>query len=508
MYYNSAIINTIIIIIRNVKETYQDSAVARIIRKLAETLKRFFHNSSIFRFFIKKGFFERVWEYSGIYSLLNGAFNIPSKAFRRFYLRVQGVFDDSLFISMLRKALNRFELILGLLLAVVVVIPDSRWHNVYSIILIIAVGILFFVKTIIYEDNTFCVKRLSFPLVVFMLSVLMATITSLFPRVSMNYFILYAASFLLLLIVVSSINSVDDINHLLEVLLGGVAITALYGLWQWKVVGIPVDPSQVDIRFNQGMSGRLYSTMGNANVYGELLVLTLPFFLALILNVKSYIKKAIYLLMLLPILAALLLTGSRSAWAAFFGSLLIFVFFKNKKLVPFLLVLGIVSFPFLPDTIRRRVLSIVRFNDSSTGYRKLIFGSAWNMSKEYWLTGVGLGTDVFINIFKRYAHPDLKTVAHTHNFYLQLWLESGLIALLSFLWFIARLVRDSILNIARRAGRQTGSILAAGISSIAGIMVMGLVEHIWFYNRIMIVFWVVVGIMLSAIKILNKGEVN
>lgn len=483
------------------REVYRDSETARVINKLTQIFKTLLANSSILRFVAKEGFFAKVWRHSGFYLLLNKIFNTPSQLLRKLYCRAEHVFLDSLVFIYLRKVLKRFEVLVGLGLAAMIIVPDSRWHNIYSTVFIIILAFLFFVKTVIEDNESFKVKVFNFPFTVFIVSILLAMTTSLFPRVSFNYFVLYAASFLIVLIIVSSVKSVREINQLLEILLVGVVVTALYGLWQWKVVGIPVDPSMVDIRLNPGMGGRLYSTMGNPNVYGELLVLTMPFFLAMILNAKTYARKIVYTLFILPPLAALLLTGTRSAWISFFGSILVFVFFKKKKLIPVILILGIICLPYLPAPIYRRIMSIVQFNDSSASYRKLIYESAVNMLQDFWVTGVGLGTDVFLNIFKRYAHPALKTVAHTHNFYLQLWLESGLIAVLSFIWFLAGVVKNSIISIAKKADSQVNNILIAGISSIAGIMAMGLVEHVWFYNRILVVFWVVIGVMLACINI-------
>ena len=231
----------------------------------------------------------------------------------------------------------------------------------------------------------------------------MAAATSL-PKDSVNYFIQYMTAFIAVIIIVSSMKNVDNLNTVIEFAVFAVFLTSLYGIWQWKVVGIQVNPSLTDVTLNQGMTGRVYSTMGNPNVYGELLVLIMPFFGAIIFNTKSIINKIIYSLMSVPVLVILLKTGSRSAWVAFAFAVFVFVFFKNKKLLPFLIIAGILAIPLLPSSIYRRILTLFNPNDTSLKYRKQILEPAMPMLKDFWFGGVGLGNKVFNIIYKGINH--------------------------------------------------------------------------------------------------------
>ena len=47
------------------------------------------------------------------------------------------------------------------------------------------------------------------------------------------------------------------------------------------------------------------------------------------------------------------------------------------------------------------------------------------------------------------------------------------------------------------------NILIAAVSGLSGLLIMGFADHIWFYNRILFMFWVIVAIIISSIKILN-----
>ena len=228
----------------------------------------------------------------------------------------------------------------------------------------------------------------------------------------------------------------------------------------------------------------------------------MPFFWTAIINSRTLLKKALFAVLFVPVMVSLLLTGSRSAWISFAVSVLVFVFFKNKKLIPVMIILGILSIPLLPQPIYDRLMTLSNPNDSSASYRKAILETAMPMLRDYWVTGVGLGTDAFIAIYKRYMSFKLKTVAHTHNLYLQVWLEAGIVALISLIWFVLRLFKKCALSIFNRTDKYINNILIAGLASLAGILVMGLADHVWFYNRIMLIFWADVGVILAGLSII------
>lgn len=500
---NSFIISNTFKFLMLIYNEFKKSAIYGFSISFINKFKNYFSNSTIWSYLKGPEYLDRIWTNSLIYSILNKLFNSPSIFFRKIYVKHKNVFDNSYGFKLLNLIVDKFEIVIGLILIVTFVVPDHKWYNAYGVVLTLILALLFFMKTIMKKDNSFSLGSLDFTFIIFMVAITMATVTSLFPTDSINAYLYYLVSFITLLIIVSSVKDIKDLNTIIELIVIGVFITALYGIWQWKVVGIAVNPSLTDIKVNQGMSGRVFSTMGNPNIYGELLVLTMPLFGVVILNTKNWWKKLFFAILLVPVIVILLKTGSRSAWVSFAVSLFIFVFFKNKKLLPFMIVAGILALPLLPSSIHRRILTIFNPNDTSVKYRKEILEPAIPMLKNYWGSGVGLGNQVFNTIYKRYKSFRLKTVAHTHNLYLQIWLEAGIIAIVSFLWLIFRLVKKSSIAIFSKKNENLNHILMGSLSSIAGLMVMGFADHVWFYNRILFTFWIIISLIFAALKLLN-----
>ncbi len=487
-------------------KSFKESFVYNLFLRFSIKFDIFLNNSHIWGFFFKKDSLDQLWPKSGFVHIVNTVLNFPAKIFKSLYVKYEEVFESSILFKLLHLLSNNLSFIMGFGLLFTIIIPDHMWYNIYSVLLTLAISLLFIFKSITNDNFKFDLGELDFSYIVFMIAIILSALLSLFPKSSLNDLIFYIVTSISVLILVNSTDKTKDLNNIIEILVFGVFLTALYGLYQWKVVGIEVNPSLTDITLNQGMSGRVFSTMGNPNIYGELLVLTMPFFLVSFLNTESTIKKIFFTGAFLVTTVILLKTGSRSAWVSFAAAIMTFIFFKDKKLLIPMAALGALAIPFLPDSIYRRMMTIFNSNDSSLQYRKDILEPAIPMLRNYWITGVGLGIEVFNTIYKRYKSFTLKTVAHTHNLFLQVWLESGIIAILSLLWLGFRLIKKTTYIFRNGNDYRLKNIVAGSIGGIAGLMVMGFADHVWFYNRILFIFWILVSFIFISIKLVYKEE--
>jgi putative inorganic carbon (HCO3(-)) transporter len=444
---------------------------------------------------------QQSWSESLLLSILNAIVNFPGKLLKAIYNKWETVFEDSCAIKLLRYVTDNMHIVIGLLLMIFMMVPYHIWQNEYGVMLTAGLSVLFFLRLMINKGSLIETPSIDYSVVLFFVSIATAAATSLFPGESLRYLVHYLVAFIFMIIIVSTVDSKKKLDVLIRLIAAGTFMTAIYGIYQWKVTGIAVDPSTTDLTLNQDLGGRVYSTMGNANVYGELLVLTIPFFIAIILNEKSILKKSAWVIGLVPVIIVLFKTGSRSAWISFAAAILVFVFFWNIKFIPVILIAGLIMIPFLPSWITKRIMTIFSGQDSSIGYRSKILSSAIPMLKDYWLTGVGLGPGVVATIFQRYKIFGLTKVAHTHILYLQLWLEAGLTALLSFLLIIFRMVRNAFEAMINKKDPETERIMFAALAGAAGLLTMGLADHVFFFTRIMFLFWINVSIILAGVKI-------
>ena len=304
-----------------------------------------------------------------------------------------------------------------------------------------------------------------------------------------------------MLILVSSIRTKEQFSTVLEIIMVGVALAGLYGFYQ-GIVGVPIIQSQVDLDLNEGMPGRVFSVFGNSNIFAQIIVMFVPFFAAIILSARGWQKKALFLVAALPSLAALLMTYSRSGYVGLAVTALVFVFLVRRSLIPLFAVLGILAVPFLPDTVIRRISTITNLEDTSITYRFEIIETMWPVVKDFWYTGIGLGSDAVKRVTENYEVITKSTPLHAHNLYIQIWLETGIVGVLSFAGWMVRTIKKSLRVVfGREVDPYLQNALKAGVSGLIGLLVIAIVEYVWYYPRAMMLFWVFMGLTISAFRL-------
>lgn len=398
-------------------------------------------------------------------------------------------------------------------IALLYVVPHANFNNQYSLFVMLFLSALLLVAAVYGFVPGIAMHRMGLYALVFGLCVVFGFVFSESVSQSLRFFLFYVTAFLGLVLTRSVLRTRRDLVMFVLVLLGAVAISALYGLYQ-SFVGVEVKLSQVDLALNAGMPGRIFSFFENPNNYAEVLVLTLPFFAALFFMATSRWQKYAVVMFAVPPLLCLVLTYSRTSWMAFAAALVVFFYFTYRWVVPLLFVGGLAAFPLLPYSIRQRILSIFAGTDSSILYRATIREQYQPMVHEYWKTGMGLGADVVKNTVIEYYEnrPELgilywQVAPHAHNQFLQIWSELGIIGAASFCGAFIAFVRKSVTTLFNAAHRNF--IAAAGFAGLVGSLMTGFGEYIWFYPRVMLLFWLVIGITLSALRLgADEGAVS
>ena len=503
MNYDSVILNAVLALLGKLSAAYYASAFAKLVKRAADFGKMLFSGSSIWNFIKRDDFLSEAWDKSAVFLFLERVLNFPSELCRRFVFKHEQVFSSSLSVRVVNSVTARFGLLVGIFAAAIFIVPHERWNNGYAVAGVLLLIVLFFLKTVFRTGESFSLKPVDFALFLFMLAAVLAAALSLFPSDSLKFLVFYITCFLLLLIMASSLKEKGDLGLMIDVMLAGASASGLYGIYQ-AVKGVPVNAALTDIELNAGMPGRVFSTMGNPNNFAEVLVMTLPFFLAAVFNTPKLFRKLLYLALALPPLASLFYTGSRSGWIAFAAAILVFVFLKNRKLVPLIIMLGMLCVPILPEFVYRRIMTVWNPQDTSAAYRVKIYMSVIPILRDFWVTGLGLGPGPFMKVSSWYHQFTRAAVAHSHNLYLEIWLETGFTGFASFVWFVLRAYKKSFVGIFGKSDAYVKNILIAAVSSLTGILIMGMAEYVLFYPRVMLVFWIDIGIILTGLSILSK----
>ena len=174
----------------------------------------------------------------------------------------------------------------------------------------------------------------------------------------------------------------------------------------------------------------------------------------------------------------------------------------------FALAAALVLLPVLPDSVFNRILTMFNVNDTSTSSRFPLYSATLRLLGARPLLGAGLGTDAV-----RRAVADLNLYhgvapyVHAHNVYLQVWAETGLLGILSFLGAMGWGIRRAFRAVAGpHCPRAVRLITIGGASALCGILVCGLADYIWTYPRVMLVFWFLFAVTLAGIRLAGRAE--
>ena len=489
---------------RTLAGAMEGSRVVRFFRSLGLALARTVESSRVCQFLWREGVLSRSWGDSLTCKLLILLFNIPVNLCKWLYRAGKEMWDTSLVFRAVHFLCSPSAILLGLSAAVTLMVPHERWNNLYSLYMAVLLCGLFAVG-VSKSRNRLRPDALGPYFIFFMVFVAYGFLSSLDWGLSIRFVGFYLAAFLLCLLAVSSIERYEDMERLCVLLILGLTVAALYGCYQ-GVTGVEVVANQQDLILNKGMPGRAYSFFDNPNNFAELMVMLTPLTYALFLNARTLRGKIFAAGSFAVTLAALGYTYSRSGWLGMALATVVFIAFWNWRVLPLLVVLGFLAVPLLPETIYNRILTIGNTKDSSTSYRFAIYGAAWRLMQDYWFRGVGLGSDVLKQTFKSYPTMfDGNWPIHTHNNYLQMWAETGLLGGLSFLAAVLHQLKEGTRAVVGCRDRRVRNLLAAAVAGFCGIVLISVAEYTWFYARNMFLYFLLFGLISAGIR-LSKEE--
>ncbi len=247
--------------------------------------------------------------------------------------------------------------------------------------------------------------------------------------------------------------------------------------------------------------------MQNSNNLASFLVLVIPLVMALFFYKRHWLHKLIALGVFGVLMVCLVMTYSRSAYIGIVIAMGIFVVLVEMRLLllaPFGVGALILWMPkSLESRISSTINSIVGFltdpgtiQDTSASYRLYIWSGVGRMIEDFGLYGVGVNNKVFELVYGFYMDTGVIAV-HAHSTFLEMILEFGMVGAAVLFGFLIKVLLNSF-----QMSRGTDSDFVrlfsiAGICSVTGLMVVGAVEHAWYYHKVFYTFFAVMGLLLA-----------
>jgi O-antigen ligase len=323
-------------------------------------------------------------------------------------------------------------------------------------------------------------------------------VTSISMAESIKIALLTIAFILFYFVFINVITSKKQLYTMLYLFIIAGTIASIYGIYQY-MVGDLYSQAWLDKEMFEDIKMRVYSTFANPNVFGEYLLLVIPIGVSLFWTEKGIIKKLFLLGSVGITLIALILTISRGCWLGILFSLMILALIIDRRLI-FVGIAMLLIAPFvLPESILERFMSIGNMGDTSTSYRVFIWMGTIAMLKDYWFSGIGLGISSFNSVYPIYAFNGI-SAPHSHNLYLQMIVEYGLVGLIVFVGVIYYFYKTIVISLIKKKN----IVLAGILCGVSGFLLQSLTDHSWYNYRVLLIFWIVYAIGISMSEINNN----
>lgn len=315
-------------------------------------------------------------------------------------------------------------------------------------------------------------------------------------------------------------------------LIFGGFLVSLYGLYQFKIGVEPLatweDPNVED------KATRIYSTLNNPNLLAGYLLPLIPVSFAL--TMSSLCAQGWKRLLSLPFLAATaaisvatVLTGSRGGYfglagvAAVLGFVSLLWLWRAKPKLRPLVLIAVVLIPIvlalavhgMPSVEHRITSMFVGREHSSNSYRFNVWTSSWQMFLDNWWFGVGPGNTTFRLAYGLYMRSGFDALG-TYCVPLEVAVEAGIFGLGAFIWLLVTVGARAHRFFWTATDPQTRWLAVGAAAAIAGLMLHGTVDTVFYRPQVQFVFWLMVASVVALSLMLrnhssapeNKGELQ
>ncbi|MEG1579566.1 MAG: hypothetical protein RR336_12460, partial [Oscillospiraceae bacterium] len=171
--------------------------------------------------------------------------NIPCAFAKWIYKKAQGVLSGSLTFRGVAALGHGTWLLMGLFALVMLAAPHAKWDNTYALFFVIAIGGLFVVGTANRQRLRLELDSLGPYMTIYMVFICIGLVASLSVRLSMRFFVFHITSFLIVLLLVSAVQTYRQLHVTVSLAAVGITIASIYGCIQ-GIQGVAVVPSQQD----------------------------------------------------------------------------------------------------------------------------------------------------------------------------------------------------------------------------------------------------------------------
>lgn len=245
-----------------------------------------------------------------------------------------------------------------------------------------------------------------------------------------------------------------------------------------------------------------YMTTGGLKMIVALMII--PFVLSPELKVR---ERSLFGISLLPIVLALVLTNTRSAWLGFIAGILVMSFVQYRKLLYVLIAAIILFFLVAPQNQIDRAKSIVDPTHPNNIGRIMMWKTGLTMWQDRPVFGFG-DIDLY-ETYSTYRTPGIDEPAgHLHNIYIHLLVTLGAAGFLVVMFLFYKIVKVELHTVIHNKNDAiVRSVSLGSLAVFSGFLINGIFEWNFGDHEIMVFVWFTVGLCLASKNLITSEHV-
>ena len=317
---------------------------------------------------------------------------------------------------------------------------------------------------------------------------LAGTLFSISLKASLNSGLLSVAFILFAVVLFNGVETRGQLDALLTAVVLAAAAVSCLGIVQYIFRWGYQSEAWVDSDMFSTIQFRVSSTLKNPNMLGQYLILMVPLGGAKLLTARSWKARALWFGCCGALCLCMLFTFSRGAWLGLLFAGAAFFVLLNPRLMLLFPVALVGLYFILPPSVIERFTSIGNLSDASTSYRVYIWMGTLAMLKDYWLCGIGPGTEAFNMVYPAYSYNGI-IAPHSHNLFLQIVSDAGVAALGVFILLLFVFFRMMCAALHREKDWTSRLLQIAVTAGVFGFMVQAMTDYSFYNYLVLFVFW-------------------
>ena len=240
---NSLLVRFLMAVWVSLRTGWDESVPGRVFARLGAAIRHGVEGSWLCQFIWREGTLPCAWPHSLACRVLMVILNLPVRFVQWLYKVGRNLFDNSLAFRFASAVGGAGFVFVGLSMLLMLIVPHESWNNAYTLLCMYAVVMIFLAGSMARRRHSLDLDKLGPYYTIFIGFICYGFLSGLSTQfdngilqglvgegnLSWRFFVFHMIAFLITVLLVSSVQKVEQLQLVLVITVAGLVVAALYG---------------------------------------------------------------------------------------------------------------------------------------------------------------------------------------------------------------------------------------------------------------------------------------